>query len=113
MAKPLNFNNLKKRYLSVTLADENQTTLFIGMPSKVIMDNLTLLQASLESIRDNENDADAIDDMYDACAKVMSRNKAGIRIDKEFLENLFDMEDIIVFFDAYMNFVTEVTDQKN
>ncbi len=113
MAKTLNFNNVKKRYLTVTLADEAKTTLMIGTPTKAIMDDLILLQSSLETIQEDETNAEATDDLYLACAKVMSRNKGGMKISKEFLENLFDFEDIMIFFSAYMDFIGEITDAKN
>lgn len=113
MAKPLNFNNVKKKYLTVTLADDKKTTLMIGTPTKAIMDDLFLLQSSLETINEDETNAEATDDLYLACAKVMSRNKGGIKISKEFLEELFDFEDIMIFFTAYMDFISEITDVKN
>lgn len=113
MAKPLNFNNVKKQYLTVTLADEANTTLMIGTPTKAVMDDLILLKSSLETIEEDETNAEATDDLYAACAKVMSRNKAGKKITKEYLEEIFDFEDIMIFFSAYMAFVSEVTSAKN
>ena len=113
MSKSLNFNNVKKQYLTVTLADEKKTTLMIGTPTKAIMDDLLVLQSSLEKINEEEANAEATDDLYYACAKVMSRNKGGIKISKDFLEDLFDFEDVLIFFNAYMDFISEVTDVKN
>lgn len=111
--KSLNFNNVKKTYLTVTLADENNTTIMIGTPTKAIMDDLVLLQSVLETISEDDANVDATDELYSACAKVMSRNKGGIKISKEFLEEIFDFEDIMIFFNAYMDFITEVTSGKN
>jgi hypothetical protein len=111
--KSLNFNNVKKTYLTVTLADENNTTIMIGTPTKAIMDDLVLLQSGLETISEDDANVDATDELYSACAKVMSRNKGGIKISKEFLEEIFDFEDIMIFFNAYMDFITEVTSGKN
>lgn len=113
MAKPLNFNNVKKKYLTVTLADENNTTLMIGTPTKAVMDDLILLKSSLEAIEEDASDSEATDDLFAACAKVMSRNKGGVKISKEYLETIFDFEDIMIFFSAYMDFITEVTGEKN
>lgn len=114
MAKPLNFNNVKKTFLTVTLADENNTVLMIGTPTKAIMDDLTILQSNLEEIQeDAENSQEATDELYGACARVMSRNKTGKVITKEFLADLFDFEDVIIFFNAYMDFISEVTNSKN
>ena len=112
MAKMLNFNNVKKQYLNVTLADENNTVLMIGTPTKAVMTDLVLLQSGLESLSDGDND-EALDDLYSVCARVMSRNKAGKKITKEYLEEIFDFEDIIIFFHAYVNFVSELSNAKN
>lgn len=108
MAKSLNFNNVKKQFLTITLADEKNTTLMIGTPTKAIMDDLTLLQNSMSDAND-----EATDDLYNACARVMSRNKAGVKITKEFLAEIFDFEDIMIFFNAYMEFIDEVIASKN
>ncbi len=113
MAKSLNFNNVKKQFFTVTLADEKNTTLMIGTPTKAIMDDLTLLQKSMESVNDDNSNNEATDDLYNACARVMSRNKAGVKITKEFLSEIFDFEDIILFFTAYMEFIDEVIASKN
>ena len=113
MSKPLNFNNVKKKYLTVTLADEKKTTLMIGTPTKAVMDDLLLLQDSLDTLSDEDTSIDVTNDLYQACARIMNRNKGGIEITKEYLENLFDFEDIIIFFNAYMDFISEVTGEKN
>ena len=113
MAKTLNFNNVKKQFLTVTLADEKNTILFIGTPTKAIMDDLTLLQNTMTSVGDNDSNIEVTDDLYGACARVMSRNKAGIKITKEYLADIFDFEDITIFFNAYMEFVDEVIGSKN
>lgn len=112
MAKPLNFNNLKKKYLTVTLPDDKKTTLMIGTPTKAIMDDLVLLQDSLATLSDNEANVEATNDLYTACAKVMSRNKAGVQVEKEYLENIFDFEDVMIFFNSYMEFIDEVVGEK-
>ena len=113
MAKSLNFNNVKKQFLTVTLADEKNTTLMIGTPTKAIMDDLMILQESMNAVSDNETNNEATDDLYSACARVMSRNKAGVKITKDYLSEIFDFEDIIIFFNAYMDFIDEVIASKN
>lgn len=113
MVKALNFNNVKKQFLTVTLADEKNTVLLIGTPTKAIMDDLTLLQKSMATVSDTDSNAEATDDLYNACARVMSRNKAGVKITKEFLAEIFDFEDITIFFNAYMDFIDEVIGSKN
>lgn len=113
MANVLNFNNVKKRYLTVTLPDEQKTMLMIGTPTKAIMDNLILLKSGIEALEEDETNPEALDDLYNACAKIMSRNKSGIKITTEYLSELFDFEDILLFFSTYMNFLSELTNVKN
>ena len=110
MSKSLNFNNIKKRYLTVTLPDEDQSVLMIGTPTKAVFDELLNMKDALEgeSVTD-----DAINDLYEICAKIMSRNKTGRVITMETVQDLFDFEDIIIFVRAYTEFISEVSNSKN
>ena len=110
MVKPLNFNKVKKSFLPVTFADENETTILVGTPTKAIMSELSRLQESIDDVNGEETN---IDDLYEACAKSMSRNKTGFHVTVEFLEKVFDFEDIKIFFGAYMDFIDEVIRSKN
>lgn len=113
MAKPLNFNNVPKKYLTVTLADKKKTTLMIGTPTKQIMDDLIILQDLKDSVGEEGADSEVMDGLYSACARIMNRNKSGIKIEKALLEEIFDLEDIMIFFNAYMNFINEINESKN
>ena len=113
MSKTVNFNTLNKKYLPITLNDKEKTTIMIGMPTKRIMDSLMALQANLEVVSEDASNMDVMDDLYESCAVIMSRNKMGVPVTKEKLEDVFDFEDIVVFFNAYMEFVTEAVNQKN
>lgn len=110
MSKTLNFNNLKKRYLTVTLPDEDQSVLMIGTPTKTIFDELLNMKDALEGASVTD---DAINDLYEICAKIMSRNKTGRVITMETVQDLFDFEDIIIFVRAYTEFINEVSSAKN
>lgn len=113
MAKAINFNNIKKQYLSVTLSDEKETLLMIGTPTKAVMDDLYALRDTLKTVNEDEADIEVTNDLYNTCAKVMSRNKGGIKITGDYLADIFDYEDIVIFFNAYMGFIDEVLGSKN
>ena len=113
MAKPLNFNTVTKHYWNVTLSDEKKTTLLISMPTKGIVDDLSALQDSIDEYDSDKSNMEANDNMYMACARMMSRNKAGIVITKDYLAEIFDYEDIILFTKGYTAFVDEVVNSKN
>lgn len=108
MAKTLDFNKVKKQYLTVKLADEDQTTLLITTPTKKTLEEFI-------NIRDlvNDGNADVMDEFYEITAKIMSHNLNKKQITKEYIENNFDFEDIIIFIQAYTEFIREITNQKN
>lgn len=109
MAKSLNFNTVKKAVLPVTLPDENKTTLLITTPTKAIMNVLVDLEKSLKET-DDDTGADVL---YEACALIMSRNKAGRVVTVEELEEILDIEDMFLFINTYTDFVGELTNSKN
>lgn len=111
--KSLNFNNVKKSYLNVTLADEKNTVLLVSTPTKATMDSLLRLQETFKDLSEEDITVDVMDDLYQACAQIMSNNKTRTKITAEYLGELFDFEDIFLFFSSYMDFVSEVTASKN
>lgn len=104
----LNFNSIAKKHLTVTLNDEKNTTLLVLSPTKKIMDILTSIESNSVSSEKEQTET-----LYTACAAIMSRNKGGIKVSKDLLEDIFDIEDIMIFFNAYMNFMNEQMSAKN
>lgn len=110
MSKSLDFNTLKKQYLPVTLNDDKKTKLFITTPTKKVLDEFIRISDYLD---DESAGDEAINDLYEVVARVMSHNKAGVKITRERVEELLDFEDIIVFIRAYTAFIDEVVNSKN
>ena len=110
MAKTFDFNKVKPKTMTVTLSDEEKTTLLVTTPNKALMDELV-------AVYDNTNDSDEdeiSEALYDVSAKIMSRNKQGIVITSEKLTELYeDVETIIAFLEAYSEFIGELTNSKN
>lgn len=114
MSRPLNFNNVKKKYLTVTLADEKQTTVMISSPTKRVLSALIGLKDTMTDIEETNNiSEETLDGLYSLIAEIMSHNKGGVKIETELLEEIFDFEDIATFFNAYMDFINEETAGKN
>ena len=110
MAKTLDFKALKKQYMTVKLADENNTTLMICTPTKAVLDSFLSMKDNLTE--ENLGD-EALEELYEIVAKIMSHNKGGVKVSKEKIDKMFDFEDIIVFIRAYTDFINEVTSLKN
>ena len=111
MAKTLDFTSRKKEYLTVKLADEKKTVLMIGTPTKEILEEF--LEINDKVSEDGGADRETLNDLYRICARVMSFNKGGIKITDKYLAGFFDLEDIMVFFNAYSEFMESVTGAKN
>ena len=105
----LNFNNIQKKYLTVILNDENKTTIMVCNPSKKLLNEIISIDAIVRNTNESSTGEEEVDALYEVCAKVMSRNKGGIKIEKELLEDIFDIEDIMIFLKTYMEFVSSQT----
>ena len=107
MAKTFDFNKLKEKTWTVVLSDEDKTTLTIKTPTKALKEYLEDLQNEINTSNDEEELEDAL---YNASAKIMSNNKENITITLEKLKELFkDVNFIIDFINAYMEFIDEYT----
>lgn len=109
MATPLNFNKVKKRWFIVTLNDEDNTTLFIYTPTKAILDEFL----GMQDLLNDTTELSSLNALFEISAKIMSRNRAGIKITADYLANIFDLEDIVTFIKGYTAFLNEVSNQKN
>jgi len=97
----LDFTKVKKNYLNVKLTDG--TTILIGMPTKRQFDDFSRLNERLTTAQ--MNDLSEIEEIYNLTASIMSRNKAGKEISPEYIADIFDIEDIVTFYNAYVEFV--------
>lgn len=113
MSKVLDFTKQKKEYLTVKLADEKNTVLMVGMPTKDILTEFINLNDNIDEDDGVDIGSGVIDDLYHVTAKILSFNKGGIHISADYLSSFFDLNDIMVFFNAYMEFVTSISNSKN
>jgi hypothetical protein len=110
MSKSIDFTKLKKKYLTVTLADDENTVLQITTPTKDILDDFLSLK---DTVTGEDVGEEAIDALYEICAKIMSRNRAGKVISTKFVQETLDFEDLIIFITGYSEFISEVANSKN
>lgn len=107
--KSLDFNTLKKKYFTVTLANEQKTKLMICVPTKKILNRLN----DLQNVLTDDIGEDALMEVYDLIAVLMSHNKTGHTVTAKELEEIMDFEDIMIFVTAYTDFVAEIANSKN
>lgn len=104
--KSLDFRNTKKEYMKITMPDG--TELLVGTPTKKIFEEFI----GIKELFDGDS-TESLDTIYDVTAKVLSHNKAKMQISKEYLENTLDIDDLIVFYTSYLDYVSELANQKN
>ncbi len=111
MAKELNFNTVKKPTWKVTLNDENKTVLFLKIADK---GTIAELISRYQNFDTESLDADEfMSDMYELCAQLLSCNKVGKTFTSEDLQEIWEIDDILIFIRGYVEFISEVTNQKN
>ena len=107
----LDLRNHNKTYLKLTLPDEKETSLRVMQPTKELFTRMTEMSVRVGGM--TGNDLDALSEVYEVCAELISRNKEGIAFAKEEIESILDFEDIVVFLRTYSTFVSEIVLGKN
>lgn len=110
MAQVLDFNKVKKNYFTIVLNDDKKTRLQVKTPTKGLLMELTTSLPDTSGAMPSEEDLAAL---YDFAARLMSRNKTDTIVTGEQLAEILDFEDLIVFFTAFTDFITELTNSKN
>ena len=111
MAQILDFNKVKKQYLTIVLPDEKQTKLTLLTPTKKL---LTLLSTMLpDDSGDDVPTEEELAALYELSAQLLSRNKTGHKVTADELAELLDFEDLIAFFNAYTAFIESIANTKN
>lgn len=110
MTQSLDFNKVKKNYFTIVLNDEKKTRLQVMTPTKGLLMELTTMLPETSGGMPSEEDLSAL---YDFAARLMSRNKTGKVVTGEQLAEILDFEDLILFFTAFTDFITELTNEKN
>lgn len=110
MANTLDFNKIKHNYFKITLNDENKTELQVMTPNKQMLEAIIEVLPKLDGAAP---DADDLASLYEMAALLMSRNRKAIRISADDLTEILDIEDLTVFFSAYVAFVNDIAKSKN
>ena len=114
MSKTLDFNSYRRPTLILSMKDEHRTKLHVVAPTIELVEelkaNLTELQTALAG-----KDALASRNVYELAAKLMSCNLNGVELTSDELALVYEMnmEDMAMFFTAYVDFLDEIKNAKN
>lgn len=111
MSYTLDFTKIKKRTMEVIFNDGKKTTVNVMTPTKGVMDEILEIDTLL---RDPEKAETVTNDMvYDLCLKILNRNTNNKKITKKYLEQVWDVDDVYMFYYSYANFVSGQANSKN
>ena len=114
MAKKLDFNSIAKPSLDLTMKDPEKTVIRVGIPTTDLVEELTSVVGELEQLV-KSGDKAVVHAIFDMAARLMSCNRDGIKITAEQLQGVYalDLEEIVIFFSEYMDFIAEIKSAKN
>lgn len=114
MAKVLDFNALTRPTLPLVMRDDRKTEITLIAPTEGLVEELQSMAPHMAGAL-SASEQEAIPVIYDLAARLMSCNTAGLQVTAEDLRGKYRMnlEALIVFYNVYMDFLTEITNAKN
>lgn len=110
----LDLNAVQLETLDLTLQDADRTTLHVTTPTEALVAELEGFTPNMLTVLRTGN-KEGVHSIYDLAARLISCNREGIIITGEELLDKYRMtlESAVVFFSAYMDYITGITNQKN
>ena len=114
MAKLLDFNTLVPPTLSLVMRDEAKTEIEVGIPTESLVEELQAVAPNMtRALASNESEAVPV--IYDLAARLISCNQQGLQVTADDLRGKYklNLEGLIFFYNAYIEFIGEITNAKN
>ena len=114
MAKVLDLNTVERPVLTLILQDENKTRIDVTTPTESLVEELRQIAPQLSASLENHDNMDARTP-YDLAARLISCNRQGLQVTAEDLGGKYRMnlESMLIFYGAYVDFIDEITKAKN
>ena len=114
MAKKLDFNSIEPLVLELTMKDDDRTCIRVSTPTEALVEELQQVAPKLNAAIKGKNEA-STESIYDLAARLICCNLDDIKVTAEELRNKYRMnlENLLIFFGAYIAFINEVTHEKN
>lgn len=105
--------NMEQPRLRLTMTDDARTTINLTLPTEELINQLQNMGPRLQAMR--KGDANGIAEIYELASQLISCNIEGLKVTAEELRTTYNMKlaSALVFFNAYMDFVTGVVNEKN
>lgn len=112
--KMLNFNQLQRPTLELTMMDEEQTVIKVTTPSVGLLEELQAMLPQFETVAKSGN-REAIQAIYEMAARLINCNLSFVTVTGEELRTKYalGLDSMQIFFSAYMDFVNGIYNAKN
>ena len=110
----LDFNTAIMPTLDLTMMDDDHTEVRVTVPTEGLVEELQAAGAQLQGIMEKQ-DAAGIQAVYNLAARLMSCNREGLQMTADDLRGKYrlNLEALLLFFSAYMDFISEINNAKN
>lgn len=114
MAKKLDFNSIEPLVLELTMKDDKRTVIRVSTPTEALVEELQHVATKLDAAIKGKSET-STESIYDLAARLISCNRDGLTVTKEELRGKYHMnlENMLIFFGAYIDFINEITHEKN
>ena len=114
MANVLTFNRHRPPILPVELMDDDNTVINVVPPTVDLQEELRAKLSDLQALLTGDDDEKRVA-LFDLAARLMSCNRNMRKISPEELRKVYrvDEEDLVVFFNAYADFLSGLEHAKN
>lgn len=109
----LNLNSAKRPVFTLTLMDEEETTIHVKVPSMDLFNELRASAAELDRLNDNDPEAEEM--VYDLTARLLSCNRENLKVTAKELRGKYnlELEDLLLVYGSYMDFLADIKNEKN
>jgi hypothetical protein len=114
MRKTLDFNSFEQPVLEITMKDDAHTKFEVCAPIEELIEKM---EANTKLIEEavTEGTEETIKAVFTLSAELISFNTEGVRVTAEELRDKYKLKlmDIIIFYGAYMDFISDIKAAKN
>ena len=114
MANTLDFNVIVPHSLPLVMRDPERTKIDVLAPTEGLVEELEAVGADMKAALESNEEA-SIPVIYDLAARLISCNRQGLQVTAEDLGSKYRMnlESMLIFYGAYVDFIDEITKAKN
>lgn len=114
MANTLSFSKYRPPILPVELLDKQKTVLHVTPPTVALQEELRARMTELNALLTG-GDEEKREGLWDLAARLMSCNRNMLTLTPDVLRTVYglDEEDLVVFYDEYASFLSNLENAKN